>query len=665
MEINIPTIEQKYITLFETQQGYDDAQPDFIEVNWSAVKDTEHPEEVETEYYPSTRQTHGYEPVDGDKVKPDAAHKSLYYTYDHILKTFFLEIIWGYYGWEWVDYEYTDPDTQETATLKGGNLYKVKEITEVPSIPDGYRLEHINNFLNSQDKITKINSFDTSNLVSIRHAFSNNSRSIEININNFPKVKNAFAAFSSRNTLKIKDNRLSFPILKVLDSTFSYCVYNGGFDSLIIDAPNIEDTTSMLEGTSIPLDSFSVNSLFNNHIEKIKNLTKMFFYTSTKQEGTRIIIDLTNSTLQATEEINMTDIVYGKTSTSAQNKVVLDIRTNHKIILDGAFTLRNNPELVLNGNESYVKSIENGFRGCTFNIAVPTSEPINDSINDSYIYSDARFHVPVVYDFSPNNLFIETFGHFSGATFYDTAPVFRNVDRLLKVDFSGVTGQNVDLAIDFLIYNPNYTYPQGNKAGNVNYINGNADYKYRSVSFGSGFKTIIDQEFYVNNNDSPFSSSIIIAENSNVKVHFWNRVVFSSTQSIVTPYLYIDSQSHTISRINIMGDNIRDIYIITNTTSETDGGGYYYDSNVTVNFSHDKLPGLVNLYITGKINPRTLDFTGQYNISLTTFENFVNQQDIIWTLILQQDYYNTLSSAIKDRLLSICDTINLIQESNE
>ena len=215
MDIIIPDIEHKYITLFETQQGYDAAAPNFIEVNWSAVKDTEHPEETPVPYQPSIRPTQGYEPVDNVDVFPDSSVRMLWYTHDHIYKTFFLEIIWGYYGWEWVDYEYTDLDTQETTTLKGGNLYKVKESTEVPSIPDGYRLEHINNFLNSQNKVTHVCWFDTSNIKSMKNAFNKNNNNINtlvLDCYNFPNVTDISSAFSLNS---INFSTLSLIILSV------------------------------------------------------------------------------------------------------------------------------------------------------------------------------------------------------------------------------------------------------------------------------------------------------------------------------------------------------------------------------------------------------------------------------------------------------------------
>ena len=122
MAIVVPKIIQKYITVFPDEDSYDEAYPNFEEVNLS---DVDYPEATPDAYRLSRRLSNMYHKnnppkymfdnindtvTEGDKTyRADAKHEAKYRTADfddgHIRDTYFLEIVWGYSGWEWKDYE--------------------------------------------------------------------------------------------------------------------------------------------------------------------------------------------------------------------------------------------------------------------------------------------------------------------------------------------------------------------------------------------------------------------------------------------------------------------------------------------------------------------------------------------------------------------------------
>lgn len=215
---NIPKIKHKYISLFANEEAYNAAISEFEEVNWSAIKPSVGSEETPDKYRASRRLSNMYRKnnppsykfdniddfvlgnkqiveiqndetkklvIKETKIYADAAYIAKHntngniinnFTPDVIHKTFFLEIIWGIFGWEWHDYERIigiDEETEEDIieVLKGGNLYKIKTIETVPHIIDGYRLQHINDLLNSQNRVIRIEGFDTSNIIAANRAF--------------------------------------------------------------------------------------------------------------------------------------------------------------------------------------------------------------------------------------------------------------------------------------------------------------------------------------------------------------------------------------------------------------------------------------------------------------------------------------------------------------
>lgn len=152
--------EHRYIKLFGTQDDYVAARDgrQFLECATAAI--TEDRTELNDRYQYSHRTTNS-----------DDQRQGKYNSLDDINHYGGLEIIWGYWGWQWEDLEYNGQ------TLKGGHMIRLKTTSEYPQIYDGYRLQHINGLtseLGSSSQELKIGHFDNSNIISADNAFSYN-----------------------------------------------------------------------------------------------------------------------------------------------------------------------------------------------------------------------------------------------------------------------------------------------------------------------------------------------------------------------------------------------------------------------------------------------------------------------------------------------------------
>lgn len=158
MNINIndyiPT--HKYIRLYEDEEDYNEDVNNHVieECAYSLVNRNNN--EIEQEYTPSTRTTNG-----------DNLVKFNYFDKDKINIWAGLSIIWGYFGFQKTTYELDEEQ------LIGGNFTFIKPMTVVKEIPDGYTLQHINNFLRyaPTNSITEIQFFDTTNIKSASYVF--------------------------------------------------------------------------------------------------------------------------------------------------------------------------------------------------------------------------------------------------------------------------------------------------------------------------------------------------------------------------------------------------------------------------------------------------------------------------------------------------------------
>ena len=428
---DIPKIVHKYISLFDNEEAYNAAFSNFEEVNWSAIKPSVGAEETPDKYRASRRLSNMYRKnnpptykfddindfVLGNKqiveIQDDGTKKiviketNIYadgayiakhnangniindFTPDVIRKVFFLEIVWGVFGWEWHDYERvigTDPDTEEpiTETLKGGNLYKIKNIQTVPHIIDGHRLQHINDFLFSQYNITKVEGFNTSNIVAANRAFKRgtnddttypkrySSQILECHLvdaydgdtlldhyfgygDTLNKLVEADMLFYN-NKIYVgegTDNTLpiNIPNIKNVDKFYSYGVLT---DNLKFKMESLEELTDCFKLAIIPRATVNLNDIFvDNTLNNIKNFSGFLggasitgYTESGSDKITTIQLDLTNSSVDSNETIDLSHFAewigpseYGERKAGIIQNTVLNIllNFNNKVNLSEGF----------------------------------------------------------------------------------------------------------------------------------------------------------------------------------------------------------------------------------------------------------------------------------------------------------------------------------------
>lgn len=366
IQIEKPDIKHKYITLFDTEEEFNAAYPDFEEVNWS---DVAYPQERPDNYRTSRRLSNMYAkdtppdykfdnvddfvPEDAvreeDKTYADAHKIATYNDEDDIRKTFFLEIVWGYSGWEWHDYERvigTDPDTEGliTETLKGGNLYKIKEIQTVPHIIDGHRLQHINDLLNSQNQVTKVAGFNTENLIAANRAFKRFSlvrtwdNVLECHfVNGYDEQGNFNYPFGYADPVTgegllenlVEADGLFFnnkiymyegdfintipvviPNITSIDRLYSYGAYT---PNLRFKMENLESLTNAFKMAMFNTSTVDVNTIFiGNTLKHIKDFNGMFAGASIivgNDTAATVNLDLTSSEVPSSDVIDLSHFV--------------------------------------------------------------------------------------------------------------------------------------------------------------------------------------------------------------------------------------------------------------------------------------------------------------------------------------------------------------------
>lgn len=501
IQIEKPEIKHKYISLFDTEAEFNAAYPNFEEVNWS---DVAYPQERPNSYRVSRRLSNMYHKntppdykfddindfvVEGDiTYYADGAYIGTFneddYTNGNIRKTFFLEIVWGYSGWEWHDYERVigiDPDTQEPIiqTLRGGNLYKIKNVKSIPHIIDGYRLQHINDFLNSQDNAVKIEGFDTENLIAVNRAFK------RINLNrvwNDVKEFHLVDALDSDNVLlnhyfgygdtlsnveeadglffnnKIyvgnettNTQIINIPNITHIDRLYSYGAYTQG---LRFKMESLVELTDAFKMAMFNTNSVDINSIFvGNTLNNITNFSGMLGGASIiagDSNSVNISLDLTSSNVSASDIINLSHfaecvgpdnyniesghLILDKTANfnlSFNNKVNLSyafdgICRNKRVSYDedynnvwGYFVSNKGfSEINLNFN-GYAENIVSLDYALSNNILnnLPLNKWQNSNCSENNLYYNSTFNVPVEYDFSDNQGINNSVGQFNNCTF--------------------------------------------------------------------------------------------------------------------------------------------------------------------------------------------------------------------------------------------------------
>ena len=264
LNIELPVLQHKWIKLYNSQSEQELDEANYEECCVFVIKDPNAGEETNAEYQYSVRTTNN-----------DNLVKGKYYSQEDPDYWSGLEIIWGYFGWEFT------PFTWNHQELTGGNLFLKIATSAVRSIPDGSRLQHINNFLGSQDNINLIEEFDNSNIISAvtlnGYRSTDSNRVLTCNISNWNAVENAEGMWQNI-TLTVKDNVLNLPVATHCSHIFASDTNNTiSFNWNIPNAVDMSYAFYNVEGDINPLD----NNLFEQ--DKVTNVDYCFAATTLKQ----------------------------------------------------------------------------------------------------------------------------------------------------------------------------------------------------------------------------------------------------------------------------------------------------------------------------------------------------------------------------------------------
>lgn len=699
--------KHKYLSVFKSEAEYEAEEGNFEEVNYSAIIPDGQTDETRKDYYPSTRTTN-----------KDNEYVMRYWT-DDVLKTkFFLEIVWGYFGWEWHDYEH------DGETLTGGNLYKVKETEAVKSIIDGLRLQHINNFLNSQDKIKTVNSFDTGNIIAANKAFMRigctkfNTRTyyndyvplaMTLCVKEWPKLEEADYFFAGNDPVMENGDTLEMPLVTSLKG-----MYMGGTPNSVVklEAPKLTAFDEGFKMTTWNRGTVSLNEYFSElpkGLKSIRELMRMAHFLATKSDEElecEVGLDLTGVSLGSDDVIDATEAFawmrnqYGNSLGQRWN-LVISLLSSHKIDLTGAFkgicdkTSRNVTFTDTDGSEKYISFYNNkGFEtmdlgsvfaesrlqyitsianGMQYNIFsdLPLKKLPNTECDDTEVYDSCTI-TTAEYDFSPEKVVVNGKGQFNNCTIEGTFS-FSNMDCLSTVEMKNVK-LTTPCELPNILCNDSYTY--------------NEDYgKYRYISLeGSDFTGIAAQDIYLLptlgtlRDDGSYSEVTYYNPISKCKnwvgskdVHFhWMDAIggkvggdfdFTGNTSLKeTPTMHLES-----SRVDgiSLGPSLR---CQDCTTIEEINFDYVHITHCYSQY-HIFCSGCTNLkyfrYGTGLANTdnktRTLDLTGCKNLDTDTLSASLLTFDEIGSLSLPVVVWNALPEATQEHCVTI-GTVNIVTD---
>lgn len=464
---NIEHYKHKYLCVYNTQGDYDTDKDNFEEANYSLISPVSSTDSV---YYPSERETNN-----------DNKYVMKYNSNDNLVTVAFIESIWGYFGWEWNDYVLND------VTYKGGNLFKSHDTENVRTVPDGKRLQHINDFLNSQDKINNVELFDVSNILYANRAFLRLSsqnvctlsggtstqnvhffKDLKLAISDWPALINADYMFANNN---LSDISLSFPKLVSCKGMFM-----GGamYNNVTIKAPLAESLERIFCFASFDKAEVNLNDYFVGEFPNVTNISYMCTcatFVGDDDANVTISFDLSNfgnsdNTIDASALFYGIDNTNQRQTINKKGNLIIKLNYNKPIILDNAFRLILRPtyeyvaftnvyedekpvyartgrkfetmdisDVFTEDKLKYISSISHGLLQNNFTTC-PLKQRPNDNCDDSYIYNSCSF-TDIVYDFSPNKVVVDSTSQFANCT-ADTID-FKNVEYLKYADFSKLT----------------------------------------------------------------------------------------------------------------------------------------------------------------------------------------------------------------------------------
>lgn len=669
MNIQIPELEHKYINLYDTQEEYEADKSRYEEVNYSIVKSPEATEDNYSEYQYSTRTTNNdnevmakYWPIEQPNVYAG------------------LEIIWGYFGWEWIDFEWN------SETLKGGNFYQVKPMTVVKSIPDGNRLQHINNFLYNLHNINEVEYFDTSNIKYLYRIFNFYGRNTTVSqtfnckINTFQNceyveefISNAFYSFTSYDSyrytlLSFPDNVINLPNVTTIKN-FYISAYA---DSIIpINAPKLQRVEGFADGIfkySLPEITLNINDLIRN----ATSLEYLDFIGNVDQNGTSPINITIIYDIDTTKDLTIQNIISNITYNTLNLQVTRDDNNSTLIsygnIINGYALSTHNQQQI---NQcviptSNIKFIDTEFISNIIFACTPPILNINPAIIDSTdssqsfcLYKDCIFQTDdTIFDFNYNNEISTTNYLFQNAVFTGNGK-FINLRYLNDINISCTLKEG-------------YTIEEDLTAENLTYSN-------RGLCINSNFTSIKEQEidiFYYSNRAILKSDAADFTDNNftiNIKdtdVSYTNQLNFFSLPNCkTTPIL-----TGTITcRQRVRGNIIIDVADSITEDIRLD------NLNVTLlsNYNNSSVIDTIVIYSRNLIYFRigridaSLDLRVCKNLDIPTFKNSIMKQvpTVFVTydsriLNIRREVYSALDEETVTHMLEVYNVINIYEDEN-
>ena len=558
LNIEIPSLEHKYIKLYDSQDEQQSDEVNYEECCYYIIKNPNAGLDNEATYQYSIRTTNN----DNEKL----GH---YYSVETPDVWSGLEIIWGYFGWEWIDYEWNEE------TLKGGNLFLKISTNTVRTIPDGNRLQHINNFLGSQDNITHIETFDNSNIISAMtlNGYRDNStvRQLILDISDWNNVENAKGMFENIQ-LTVANNELNLP--KAKDCSYIFNSVAGTtitFDWSFPLAENLSYAFYNIEGNIAPLN----DNLFKQ--DNVTNIDYCFGADDLKQINVNIIeipSVITAKGLFRARIINNNN----------NNNISLPVCQYLDYVLEEC-------DLSQVGNINFTSNALISAKGLIKNSTIN-----NDS--DTFINS---------LQYITNFNLVEDFSEYMMNMNHDT------VNKSIEFDISGQTGSNEVILINFFTNaNLNIRF-KGNSRCNYNNFCNNAILNIDSESIFTG--GISYNTAFL---DSIFSGKCPI---DNIEAN-------KDYNSLYNNCIFTDADEITISGIST---NTRDIFLNCNFADDTTFINFQNLQRVDLNFSvGDSIKELFDY----TISDNTSDYG--YGDDFIGYKAFIIEPDFNYKTIKEQ-----------------------------
>lgn len=662
LDIELPILEHKYIKLYDTQDEYEADKVNYEEVCYSIVKSAEATDNNYSEYQYSIRTTNNDNEVMGK-----------YWDMETIDIYAGLEIIWGYFGWEWIDFEWNGE------TLKGGNFYVVKPMTVVKSIPDGNRLQHINDFIKNLNHSITIEEFDTSNIKSAQYAFAGISNIVTFNFDiSFPKLENASHMFD--NNINTKE----LPVLNLPNLVdASYMFYKAKYVKLrqVIGGNKCKSVAHMYELVYLDISdiSYSLEDLFwegisescndytnaitaklnnvtlNIHIKNITDdeikLDKLFYYPSYTAYGesvNNVTINLSCDDGVKLLTGNIINKQYGNLNTIPFNYILnIDDKLIDKYYPSiSSFYFLKNP---INKVPDVTLNYSGLFNNCKFDNVVFTYTESTTDIELKYIGDlDIFGYRNKKHDINNNDV-------------YDAISCNINVTNETQFDLIGIEYLNI-IFFKFT-FSSDFEYflkLKEDKTYNIVIINTNIkSFKTLSV-VNTGY-------LYLHTDKIDYSITPITFKIYNDKTEitlnnrdFIFRCIINSTT--VSPKFISNRGLPDI----IEGDELLSFDGEECTNINIDTNKIFTTSNIITSFDFSACPKLVNIKIGN--NKGTYNFNNCKNLNKDDFINFLNNQTWTkedndkYTMSVTRELYNQLSEEEIDKIISLFTALN-IQDS--